>query len=146
MMVLFGKQYNLNWKKSIKIKVYQKVPFVDILVFPSRSVGKELQCLQCRRYRRCGFAPWVGKISWRRKGQPTPAFLPGKCHGGLQSMGLQDQTWLSHWAQHSTAQQPIQVRKPLLLTTGLSHSAGGPQLSLYTAHDWFLDAERRAFG
>ena len=36
---------------------------------------------QFRRCRRCGFDPWVGKISWRRKGQPTPVFLPGKSHG-----------------------------------------------------------------
>ena len=25
--------------------------------------------------------PWVGKISWRRKWQPTPIFLPGKSYG-----------------------------------------------------------------
>ena len=25
--------------------------------------------------------PWVGKISWNRKRQPTPVFLPGKSHG-----------------------------------------------------------------
>ena len=30
---------------------------------------------------RCGFDPWVGKISWSRKWQPTPVFLPGKSHG-----------------------------------------------------------------
>ena len=40
------------------------------------------------------FNPWVRKILWRRKWQPTPVFLPGKCHGqrsleGLQSMGPQ---------------------------------------------------------
>ena len=29
---------------------------------------------------RCGFDPWVGKISWRRTWQPTPVFLPGKPH------------------------------------------------------------------
>ena len=34
-------------------------------------------CLQCRRL---GFNPWVGKIFWRRKWQPTPVFLPGKSH------------------------------------------------------------------
>ena len=28
-----------------------------------------------------GFDPWVGKISWRRQGQPTPVFWPGKFHG-----------------------------------------------------------------
>ena len=25
--------------------------------------------------------PWVGKIPWRKKWQPTPVFLTGKCHG-----------------------------------------------------------------
>ena len=33
---------------------------------------------QCRRH---GFNPWVGKIPWRRKWQPTPVFLPGESHG-----------------------------------------------------------------
>ena len=27
-----------------------------------------------------GFNPWVGKISWSRKWQPTPVLLPGKSH------------------------------------------------------------------
>ena len=26
------------------------------------------------------FDPWVGKIPWRRKWQPTPVFLPGEAH------------------------------------------------------------------
>ena len=30
---------------------------------------------------RLGFDPWVGKIPWRREGQPTPVFLPRKSHG-----------------------------------------------------------------
>ena len=38
-------------------------------------------CLQCRRHRTLGFDPWVGKIPWRRKWQPTPVFLPGESHG-----------------------------------------------------------------
>ena len=42
--------------------------------------GKEAIC-QCRRCRGLGFDPWVGKISWERKHQPAPAFLPGKPHG-----------------------------------------------------------------
>ena len=29
---------------------------------------------------RPGFNPRVRKIPWRRKWQPTPAFLPGKSH------------------------------------------------------------------
>ena len=56
--------------------------------------GKESAC-QCRRHRRRGFDPQVGKIPWRRKWQPTPVFLPGKSHGqksqgGVQSMGSQE--------------------------------------------------------
>ena len=31
--------------------------------------------------RRCRFDPWVRKIPWRRKWQPTPVFLPGKFYG-----------------------------------------------------------------
>ena len=27
------------------------------------------------------YNPWVMKIPWRRKWQPTPLFLPEKCHG-----------------------------------------------------------------
>ena len=34
--------------------------------------------VQCRRP---GFGPWVGKIPWRRKRLPTPAFWPGESHG-----------------------------------------------------------------
>ena len=30
---------------------------------------------------RDGFDPWVRKILWSRKWQPTPVFLPGKFHG-----------------------------------------------------------------
>ena len=44
-------------------------------------------CLQRRRRR---FDPWVRKIPWRRKRQPTPVFLPGEFYqlekpGGIQS-------------------------------------------------------------
>ena len=55
-------------------------------------------CLQCRRP---GFNPWVRKIPWRRKWQPTPVFFPVKFHEqrslapGLPSMGSQSRTRLS---------------------------------------------------
>ena len=44
--------------------------------FPGGSGSKEP--LQCRRR---GFDPWVRKIPWRRKWQPTLVFLPGESHG-----------------------------------------------------------------
>ena len=28
----------------------------------------------------CQFDPWVGKIPWRRRWQPTPVLLPGESH------------------------------------------------------------------
>ena len=34
-----------------------------------------------------GFNPWVGKIPRRRKLQPPPVFLPGKCHGQRSLVG-----------------------------------------------------------
>ena len=46
--------------------------------------GKESVC----QWRRCGFDPWVGKIPWRRKWQPTPVFfLPGESHGWRSLVG-----------------------------------------------------------
>ena len=36
---------------------------------------------------RPGFNPWVGKIPWRRKWQPTPALLPGESHGRRSLVG-----------------------------------------------------------
>ena len=48
--------------------------------FPGGPSGKELTC-QCMRLNRRGFDPWVWKIPWRRKWQPTFVFLPGKSHG-----------------------------------------------------------------
>ena len=48
--------------------------------------GKEPAC-HCRRCKRCGFDPWVGKIAWRRMWLPTPVFLPGESHGQRNQAG-----------------------------------------------------------
>ena len=45
--------------------------------------GKEFTC-QSRRF---GLDPWVRKIPWRRKWQPTPLFLPGESHGQRSLVG-----------------------------------------------------------
>ena len=39
--------------------------------------------------KRQGFDPWVGKLSWSRKWQRTPVFLPGKLHGQEEPGALQ---------------------------------------------------------
>ena len=61
------------------------------LGFPGGTSGKESTC-QYRRHKRPRFDPWVRKIPWRRKWQPTPVFLLGKSHGQrslVQALGLQ---------------------------------------------------------
>ena len=37
--------------------------------------------------KRGGFDPWVRKILWSRKWQPTPVNLPGKFHGQRTLVG-----------------------------------------------------------
>ena len=54
-----------------------------IFGFPWWFSGKEFAC-QCRRWQ---FDPWVRKIPWRRKWQPTPVFLSGKSQGERSLVG-----------------------------------------------------------
>ena len=73
--------------------------------------GKEPAC-QCRRQ---GFSPWVGKIPWRRKWQPTPGFLPGEPHGQMSLAGYSP--W-SHRVGHNlaTKQETVVKLRGLFLT------------------------------
>ena len=59
--------------------------------------GKESSC-QCRR---CGFHPWVRKIPWRRKWQPTPVFLPGESHRQRSLVGYSP--WGRKWVGYDLA-------------------------------------------
>ena len=54
--------------------------------FPGGASGKEPKC-QCRRCKRRGFNPWVGKIPWRRTWPPTLVSLPGELHGQKSLVG-----------------------------------------------------------
>ena len=63
--------------------------------FPGGSVYKESTC-RCRRCKRPKFDPWVRKIPWRRKWQPTPVFLPGESHGQRSLAGY------SPWSRSPT--------------------------------------------
>ena len=68
-------------------KLTRKVCFRDCCVIqptPKLRGCKQSVCLQCGRP---GFDPWVGKIPWRRKWQPTPVLLPGKSHGQRSLVG-----------------------------------------------------------
>ena len=63
--------------------------------------GRQSAC-QCRR---CRFKPWVGKISWKRKWQPTPIFLSGKYHRqrrleGYSLWGHKESDMTEHACKH----------------------------------------------
>ena len=64
---------------AIKYKIRNKDKCMT-LGFPRWLSGKE-SAGQCTRCKRCRFDPWVRKIHWRKKWQPTLVFLPGEFHG-----------------------------------------------------------------
>ena len=74
---------------------------------PRGIYGKEYPS-QCRTSQ---FNPWVGKIPWKRKRQPTPVFLPGKSHGqksltgyspwGCKKLDMTEQLACTHAPIHS---------------------------------------------
>ena len=45
-----------------------------LIGLPRQISGKEPSC-------QSSFDPWLGKIPWRKKWQPTPIFLPGEDNG-----------------------------------------------------------------
>ena len=55
----------------------QLTDWTELVSTPGGSDSKESACNAGRPK----FNRWVGKISWRRKWQPTPIFLPGEFHG-----------------------------------------------------------------
>ena len=65
--------------------------------FLGGASGKQLSC-QCKRLQRGRSHPWVGKIPWRRKWQPTPVFLPGESCGQTSLVGYNPQ---SHKVGHN---------------------------------------------
>ena len=63
--------------------------YEDGRIRPTSPVAQiESVCLNRRRPR---FHPWVGKIPWRRKCQPTPGLLPGKSHRWRRLVGYSPQ-------------------------------------------------------
>ena len=68
-----------NIRKNNFVTTYGERGFLDGLAV------KNLLILQERRG--CGFHPWMGKIPWRRKSQPTPVPLPGKIYGQRSLVG-----------------------------------------------------------
>ena len=70
--------------------------------------------------RETGFNPWVRKISWRRKWQPSSVFLPGKSHGPKSLVGYSprgrkesDTTEQLHFTFQALSRMPLPWGLPL---------------------------------
>ena len=76
------------WRLFLNLEVFYLGHFLRTSLKELFGLPWWLSCkessYQCRR---CGFNPWVGKIPWRRKWQPTPVSLPGKSHGQRSLVG-----------------------------------------------------------
>ena len=66
-----------NWGPNMLNKVLSGIKSTGL---PRWHSGKESAC-QGRRRKTHGFNPWVRKIPWRRKWQPTPVLLLEKFNG-----------------------------------------------------------------
>ena len=83
--------------------------------------GKE-STYQCRRCKRFGFDPWLGKIPWSRKWQPASGFLPGEPNGqrslaSYSPWGRRVEHWLRTWAQtHNLVSQGKQQKEVMIVT------------------------------
>ena len=82
----YGEACSSYWMTSLPITCVFSIHLIRPLGFPGGASGKE-HTQQCRRHNNHGFFPWAGKISWRRKWQPTPVFLPGESHGQRRLAG-----------------------------------------------------------
>ena len=82
--------------KACPICNFYSLPFLEGLLYlglcPLRIPYSDLpfKMVLPRAHLQCGgpgFSPWVRKIPWRRKWQPTPVFLPGEFHGQRSLVG-----------------------------------------------------------
>ena len=89
-------QWPQDWKRSVFIPIPKKgntkecSNYRTIALISHTSGERSLVAQRSKRLPgmwRPGFDPWVGKIPWRRKWQPTPLLLPGESHGGRSLVG-----------------------------------------------------------
>ena len=79
------------------------------------------------QFRRFRFNPWVGKISWRRKWQPTPVFLPGKSQAEESDVGC------SPW-DHKQSDTTSQLNKNIAADKSLSINSNTFLATLFVLH------------
>ena len=68
--------FQMSWvKQSLWFDENMLMEIVNKLTGIPKWLSSQESACYCRRHRKCGFHPWVRKIPWRRKWQPTPIFL-----------------------------------------------------------------------
>ena len=79
-------QWNCDWFTFFcslfqECSIHPSLPDMLLLTFlgGARLVAQSVKNLLAMQEN--GFDPWVGKMAWGRKWQPTPVFLLGKFHG-----------------------------------------------------------------
>ena len=108
---LFGPSWRSltqNGSKVIFITLFQALTGIRI-ISSLIATGASLVAQMVKRLhtmQKTRVHPWVGKIPWRRKWQPTPVFLPGKFHGLRSLVGYSpwghkesDTTKQLHWCR-----------------------------------------------
>ena len=91
--------------------------------------GKESAC-QCRKLKSSRFDPWVRKIPWSMKWQPTAVFMPEKLNG---QRNLAD---LSPWVYKEL--DVIERLSTHNMLTIVSHHTVHCNSSTYVFYDWKL--------
>ena len=91
----------------IHVNVWQGPPqCCDMTVLQLKK--KKGSTWQCKRHR---FNPWVRKISWSRKWQPTLVFLPWESHGQKSPVGYGLWGW-TRLSLHTHTLRCANVRPP----------------------------------
>ena len=94
---------HLNSPVATSRKESDTTDFTFTFTFPGGASGKEPAC-QCQSCKKCGFDPWVRKIPWRKKWQPTPVFLTEEAHRGawqaIVHRVAKSQMWLKQLSRH----------------------------------------------
>ena len=88
-----------------------------------------------------GSVPGLGKTSWRRKWQPTPVFLPGKCHGerslaSYSPWGHTESDRTEHTQRQCIKRQNVQTTRLLLWKRRIilaveNFLSSGPGITIY---------------
>ena len=83
-IIITTETQNFFFKDNINVMFpLPGITFLSPMLFPGGSDSKA----SAHNAGDPGSIPWVGKIPWRRKGQPTPVLLPRKFHAWRSLVG-----------------------------------------------------------